>query len=208
VEAARCLLPTVAAGPLQGAAVEWIATLLDRWRGDSWPALGRSLATLEAYGGAGPSKSQGRIQTVVADIALDLAETLPRDSTISARDEFLVLAAKHADNAIQLASAFGDVAGAGIARLAHIRFSRLAGRNQDRRQAIAAVEATARRLDDRPLLGQTLAAMGDELLDLGYPGAAGDCFRDAITTLCGSRSPALAVWPRRALLLASERSDD
>lgn len=208
VEAARRLLPTAAASPLQGAAVEWIATLLDRWRGDSWPALGRALATLEAYAAAGPSKSLGRIQTVVADIALDLAETLPQDPLISARAEFLTLAARHADNAIQLADACGDTPGAGIARLAHIRWSRLASRNEDRRKAIAAVEATARRLDDRPLLGQALTAMAGELLDRDLPDAAGACFRDAITTLSASRAPALAVWARRALLRASERSDD
>ena len=107
-----------------------------------------------------------------------------------------------------LRTACGDTPGAGIARLAHIRWSRLASRNEDRRKAIAAVEATARRLDDRPLLGQALTAMADELLDRDLPDAAGACFRDAITTLSASRAPALAVWPRRALLRASERSDD
>jgi hypothetical protein len=185
--------------PHARAAIEWITALLERWRGDLWTALGRAISVTDAYIGLAIPTSVARIHSVVAEIALDLAET-PHDNGLSApRHEMLSLAGKYSAAAVAWSDAVRDPSGSGLAQLARVRHNRLSGGNQDGMPLIDRVEALARQRHDRALLGQVQTARGYELAARGGKEEAKMCFGEAMDTLASIDSIALRVWPQRAL---------
>lgn len=185
--------------PHTRAASEWITALLERWRGDLWTALGRAISVSDAYIGLAIPTSVARIHSVVAEIALDLAD-VPHENGLNApRDDMLSLAGKYSAAAVAWSDAVRDPSGSGLALLSHIRHNRLSGGNQDGMPLIDRVEALARRLRDGTLLGQVQTARGYELVACGSIEEAATCFRQAVATLTAMDSLAMAVWPQRAL---------
>src|SRR5205823_4055465 len=71
------------------ATVDWISALLYRWRANPEPALKLALAAADVYRKADIPNSNARIQAVVADVALDLAQYYPPGD---ARSAFLTIA--------------------------------------------------------------------------------------------------------------------
>ena len=206
VAEARRLIPLAPKRPLPAAAIEWMAALLDRWRGDLSGALRHAMAASEVYAGSGALSLDARIQSVVADIALDLAESFPTDGPHHARDAFVELASPYAKRAVQLAREAQSAADEGLSLLTRARYRRARGRNTEGIPTIEAVAHQADQLGDVPLLGQAHTALGNELAARGETEAALNCYRTALDVLARSDASAMAVWPRRALLRASEMS--
>jgi tetratricopeptide (TPR) repeat protein len=204
VEEARRLIPLAPKRPLQAAAIEWMAALLDRWRGDLSGALHHAMAASEVYAGSGGLALNARIQSVVADIALDLARSFATDGPHHARDAFIELAGPYAKRAVQLAAKAQSASDQGLSLLTRARYRRTRGGNAEGIPTIEAVAHMANQLGDVPLLGQAHTALGDELAARGEAEAALNCYRTALDVLARSDASAMAVWPRRALLRASE----
>ena len=188
----------------QGASIEWIVALLDRWRGSPATALQHALTAADILTKMNNPASYGRIQTIVADIALDLAETMPGES--QGKTDYLLLAEPHVMHALALARVNDarDEGGEALARLAYVRYSRLNGTSDDRPQAIAEIIQLAERTHDMPLLGQAMTSMGHELASRGEEEQAIHCYQAALDVLAGHEVPVLGIWARRALLIASE----
>lgn len=188
----------------QSATIEWIVALLDRWRGSPASALPHALAAADMLAKVDSPASYGRIQTIVADVILDLAETMPDASY--AKTNYLLLAEPHVEQALALARVHDarDEGGEALARLAYVRYSRLNGTSNDRPQAIAEIVQLAERTHDMPLLGQAMTCMGNELASRGEEERAMHCYRAALDVLAEHEVPVLGIWPRRALLIASE----
>jgi tetratricopeptide (TPR) repeat protein len=203
---ARHLIALAPKRPLQAAAIEWMAALLDRWRGELPGALQHAMTASEVYAGSGALALDARIQSVVADIALDLAESFPAEGPHHARDAFVELAGPYAKRAVQLAREAQSAAGVGLGLLTRARYRRARGRHTEGIPTIAAVAHQAHQLGDVPLLGQAHTALGHELAARGETEAALNCYRTALDVLARSDASAMAVWPRRALLRASEMS--
>jgi tetratricopeptide (TPR) repeat protein len=190
----------------QAAMLEWITALLLQWRGNAATGLHHALAAADTLAGSNNAPSYGRIQTVVAEIALDLAEMAPAEGSLQGKTAYLVLAHPYIDRALALARKTGaqDEPGEGLALLAHVRYARLSGADNDGLGEIETVLRTAKWLNDIPLQGQAMTSMGHELAARGDEEQAANCYRAAVDTLTLSEVPALGIRARRGLLLASE----
>lgn len=204
VKLARRLMPKVATMPLAAASVIWVQAHLDRIRGLPERALQPALQVAEVHEREASLTSQDRIETFVAEIALDLAERVPSGPSAMNRTPFLALARAHRRRAEKLALAAHDLPGMALAKLARARESRLRGSNEARVRIVESVIATAKKLQDAALLAQALTVLGGELSADNDGERAKNCWREALTVLEGSEVPALTVFPRRALLQASE----
>lgn len=209
LESAARLVPAVPEQRAEAAGIEWVRAQLYRWRGEKELALRHAMAAADVYVEVGSPTTSGRIQTVVADIALDLAETFPAGAHIGgARSAFVTLAGPYVERALSLAHESQDVEGEGMALLAHARYSRARGLNEDRLPAIEGVARTARRLADVALLAQAHTALGYELAARRESEAALACYRRALDTLEGSDVSALGVWAHRAIVRADHLGSD
>lgn len=186
--------------------LEWITALLLRWRGDAATGLHHALAAADALAELSTTPSYGRIQTVVAEIALDLAETAPAEGSHQGKTAYLMLARPYIDRALARARRTGeqDEPGEGLALLTHVRYSRLSGEVSDGLGEIETVLRTAKWLNDVPLQGEAMTSMGHELAARGEEDQAMACYRAALDALALSEVPALGMPARRSLLLASE----
>jgi hypothetical protein len=163
------------------------------------------LHALELYAPLNSPLNVARLRIVIADIALDIAQSfLPSSADVPSN--FIDLAATHLAQAMKANTMRIDPTGRALADLTYVRLSRLAGTNEDR---LALLEAGARRasmLGDLPLLGQVQTSLGDELRHLGNMQAAIDLFGQAVDTLLQSDAPTYAIWPKRALLEYKEHT--
>jgi tetratricopeptide (TPR) repeat protein len=198
---ARKLAPLAPGHLVDAATTEWIQAHIFRARSQPELALRPALAAADIYLDAGQPTSAARIQILVAEIALDLADHF----TIgSARSAFAKLGHAHTQVAKGLAKEAGDAIGEALAALASARYSRLCGRNENRIARLERVAHTAQQLDDSALLAQAVTALGDELASLGEKEQALNRYRDVISVLDRSDMPTLSLPARRALLLSQE----
>jgi tetratricopeptide (TPR) repeat protein len=204
LEEARRLIANLPAARLQAAAVSWIAALLSRWSGQPDRALLQAMAASEVYSTLGAPDAHGRILTVVADIALDLAGTFDTGNASLANEAFLELAEPYIRTSTALTRSAHDEAAEAMAALARVRYERASRQSTDRRHTIETITQAAQRLGDLPLLVQTRSALGDELASLGELEGSRQCYRNALDLLTNSDVPALGMWAQRALLRAAE----
>jgi hypothetical protein len=193
---ARHVLPFISDPGLDVAAIQWIEAHLFRWRGEPERALRPALAAAQMYAQWDAAGSAARIETVAADVILDLCASLPQGTD---RDALLVMAEPHLTRALDFAQAIGNELGVVLTRLTQVRWHRLRGDNVDRLGAIEQLAQTAQRRSDHALLAQAFTTRGDELLTLGEADAARACYRQVLAILDGSDVSALGVWARRAL---------
>lgn len=201
VRQASLLLPSPLAHSLDGATLAWTQALLDRWRGEPARAIQHALYAADRYTRLGSPASAARIQTVVADIRLDLAERLPPGSE---RERTFDQTWPHVRLALKLASEAGDRAGYGPAELVRLRYLRLRGTDRGRAPAIEQVVRLGEQLGDEALVAQGLTSLGDELLAGERTDAALACYREVLDLLEQSDVPAMGRWARRALRLEEE----
>lgn len=209
---ARRLLRGIAGYELQAAGIEWVEALLYRWSGQPEMALRNALHAAECYLRpqlAAEPLARARIFTVVADCALDVAESLPRQPHF-ARDRLIGLARPYTVYAVKTARDSAHAAGPedetvhALTLLTRARFDRLASRDNDRKAMIEYVVRIATHIGDRPLLAQAYTALGHELAASGDAEPALGCYRLALDVQRTGDADALAVWARRGLLRAAE----
>lgn len=197
-------LTSLAPHPTMQAAIEWIQMLLERWRGNARNALGQALALSVTYRDLGRAISSARLDTAVADIALDLIDSFPAATPSPARDDLLALAEKSADRASIALDQAKDLPGKGLALLAVARYDCMRGRQRRSLDTIENVEKLARQLHDDTLLGQAQTARGHALAAGGQLAASTNWYYQAIETFKADDAHAMCVWPQRALLVAQE----
>jgi hypothetical protein len=192
---AHRLVPLGAARSLEASTVLWLQAMLYRWRERPERALAPALTAAAAYMRRGPSASAVRIQTVVADITLDLAANAPLGTW---RDLLVETASSHLDLALRVAREIGDKQGQVLSRLIATRASRMRNDNVSRVDLIETLAREGHQLHDDALLAQAFTALGDELVARGEVESGLSCFRQVMGLLDGGETPALAVWAWRA----------
>ena len=191
----------------KAAAIEWVAALLSRWSGQKEHALRHAVAAAEIYSQANsPAQhmAYARIQATVADIALDLAESLKDQG----RQAFLALARPFARNAVKLTHDLGDISGEIPARLARVRYERVAGLSTDRLRLIESLRRRAQEIGDMACVCQTWTALGQELMHQGNTDSALNVYRRAVDVSIRYEMPANGHWAQRALFLDAEMRDN
>lgn len=191
--------------PLVAANVEWMEAHLYRWRRQPALALQPALVAAQVFTEAGSPASAARIQTFTADIQLDFAGALPDGSD---RDAQIALAGGHLTLAQELAGEAHDDSGISFALLTEIRYSRMAGENEDRLALAEDIIRAAHRLGDNVLESQAYTTLGDELAALNRLDAALSCYDQSLDMLIRGEVPALAVWAQSATHRAREQRDD
>ena len=201
LDEARSLVPVGAGHGLEASTIHWIQAMLYRWHGEPERALSPAQTAARAYMQAGASASAVRIQTIVADIALDLSLT-----AIGSTQRALMLetATSHLDVALRLAEEVGDTNGHVLTRLIQLRASRLRGDNTGRVGLIEVLAREGCQLNDDTLLARAFTTLGDELVSQGEQESGLTCYRQVLGLLDGSEMPALAIWARRAYHQARE----
>ena len=149
--------------------------------------------------------ARGRLQAVVADIALDAAETYEREPPGDAHAAMLGPAAPYSMRAVRFARETRDTMGEGIALLARARFERAAGYATSRTFAIEAAMTLARERDNIPLLAQAHTALGDEFVAVGAVERGLNRYRTMLDLTRPTEVPAIAHWAEVALIRASTR---
>ena len=161
-----------------------------------------------AMAAAGSPAAQGRIHTVVADIALDLAEDSVAGTPYAARTAFLKLAAPYVRRGVHLAREGADASGEALALLTRARYDRLSDHQVDRLRSINVVVRLARALQDAPLSSQAYVALGKELAAQGWDVAIQiNCYDKGQQALAGSDVGAIERLALREGLRARELRD-
>lgn len=197
-------LPQHRERPLLAAKLNWTSALLARWAGQPGEALQYAMAAFDIIGVHGSALSRTRLRIVLSDTLLDLANS----ASSGPRLHLLGNVEEHLLPALADARVSGDEPGEAMAQLAYARYLRATRRYEDRLAIIAFAERTARRLNDLPLLGQALAATGDELMALGERDSSLHAYGEALDVLHKSQAPAYIAWTQRALHLVREHMSD
>jgi tetratricopeptide (TPR) repeat protein len=181
--------------------IEWIWALIYRWRGKTSEALHRALVASEYYASGDAPASLGRIETIVAEIALDQAEFFGRGDSHSA---FLTIAGPYVHRGLALARESHDAMGECLALLTQARLSRVAKRNEDRIPDLERIIKTARRAGDGALLASSMTELGHELILRSETSSALRCYHKAVLLAETCGTPAMGRYAERALLLHQE----
>lgn len=201
---AERLIPQVPGCSMEAATIGWIRALLCRWSGAPERALRYAIATEDVYATAEQAASASRIQTIVADTALDLAETFPNGVRSDAGAACARLANRYAKRALASSRKVKDEGGLGVALLACARYDLMRGRNVDTRANIERVIRMAERLDDACLRVDAQTALGREIEARQNLDSALSAYRSARETAIAYNVQAMGVWAQRAILRASE----
>lgn len=208
LEEARDLCAMVPEARLEAGMIPWVQAVIGRYRGELAPALWDAMQACDIYSDAavGAPGAQARIQTVVADIALDMAEHAPAGKRYAARPALLKLAAPYVEHGLELARAGGDRAGEGLARLARARYERLSNGNSNRLWEIEIVLRLADDIDDATLRGQAYLVLGQERAARGESSDAQiDCYDRATEELAGTDLLAITMLARHAARRARDQ---
>ncbi|HEX6796680.1 MAG TPA: hypothetical protein VF116_03070 [Ktedonobacterales bacterium] len=199
---AHSLLDYVPSHQVRLGSINWIHALILRWQGHSAAALPYAVQADGAYEQATTPtarQSHGRLQTVTADIALDIVEELPEGS---ARDALLAFSEGLPARARTVARRYDDEIGAYLAALTRARWDRLADRNVATHDAIWDVVQGAKRIGNAALLAQAGTAWGLELVSRGWREVGLDQYRQTLADLRFTEVPAMGKWARGKLIEA------
>lgn len=194
---------------LAAANITWMRAIHDRWKGSLDSALAHAQRAAEIYARSGPPAGYGRIQAIVADIAMDLAESFPAVAPNYGRDAYLTLARPYVERALALAREQHDQGGEGIALLAVTRVNRLASAGlSNTLPTVESVLSLADDLRNPELRAQAYFALGQEFAARGEHARARSCYRLALAELDETEGVAMRLWSQRALLESEEMHPD
>lgn len=197
--AARKVAQRVSMPPLRRGNLAWIEALFYRWRAQPGRALDAGMAALAIVDMHATVLERSRLRTLLADIAMDLAERDGSGALGGLSYHFLGIADTYMSAARAGLATAGDHFARGLGTLTDARLARLTNRNVDRLAMIDGVARMAMEYEDRTVLGQVWHARGDEYLALGQPGSARTCYQKSVDMLKAAHMQGHSVWPRRAL---------
>lgn len=184
---------------LQLALLNWTRALLLRWRGLYEVALVHAMAAADVYASAGEPGSASRIQTIVAEIAMDLAERFRRQHQMQACASFLVLAEPYLQRAVDLARLNAIESSEVMALITETRLHVLLGHPGDRKPLLRRCASRARQHQDNAVVAQAYTALGGEYEAVGNIRLAVRWYEKALAILNEAQLAALGVWAQRAL---------
>jgi tetratricopeptide (TPR) repeat protein len=188
----------------ESAAHEWIRALICRWTNASDRGLAHAIQAADMLLQLGPSEAAGRIQTVVSDIALDLAHASSASGPRRGRAAYLALAQPYIVGALQMAPAHHDAIGEGLALLAEMRYKLLTTDDVPHIQQLESIVQQGLILQDTALTGQAYVVLGSQFAARGDFDQARGALRAARDTLGPTDNRALDLWAQRMWLQLQE----
>lgn len=188
----------------QAAYIQWLGAQVMRWHGEYDDALALAQNAAATLLDADSSMMSSRIQTIVAEIAMDQADALVSGDASWARTSFGERAMPYARRALHLARSAEDPIGVGLAELALVRIERFLNMTKNRVPKIEAVIRRAEKTRDAALHGKALSALADEFAHLGDFESARWRYRQAWRLLEEYDYKAMAAAPRRRFYELSE----
>jgi hypothetical protein len=188
-------------------ALEWLRANLFRWNGQPERALRHAMVAAGLYDGfdsLSAERAHGRLNAIIAEIALDLAEVLPTSGYLHGQDALLTFAAPYIERGVTIARKLDDKAGEDVAILVRLRHQRFTAADTDRIVTIERIARQAEQRGDPPTICHAKTALGYELLMAGDTDAALVVFRQAVDLSHLYEMPANGTWAYRALLRAQE----
>ncbi len=183
-----------------GAALDWIEALVINWTKGPEDALPLATTMAATYTRLGLRRMAGRANSLVAEIALDLAENFSLKNHTTLRAAFADKAEPYAVAATLDAKAAGDKIGEQLGLLAQQRWHLMRGSDLGGTKAIEDVLHAAQRLNDKALLGRAYMALGEARAAQGLIDNARECYGMACHIFEEFEMLALLTWPNRRLL--------
>jgi hypothetical protein len=197
---ARQLQAFAPAADLEPYFIEWIESLVLRYMGQPERAL-PLLTSIAARVDSMPSPGAlARVNTAIADSALDLAERARDQGEERALEPLFKLAQIHALKGEALGDTNFDEPGAMIARLALVRHSLLSASDKNRSGLTMSALKFAENTQDAFLLAQARTAQAQELLARGKDEVARDLLRLVVTTSAATDAPFIGEAAKKLLL--------
>jgi tetratricopeptide (TPR) repeat protein len=193
------LLQQAPGSELQVGLLAWTRALLYRWRGDLDQALIEGMRAAEIYTRAGAPNMASRIQGVVAEIVMDVAERYRDQAQPQASADFLTLAQGYAQRARDLAGTDETNASWIMAAITSVRLERLCDAPGDPAARVQRLTALANLRPDVAAKAQAYTELGREYEAAGDRTTAIAWYQRAVAILVEHKMVALAFWARRAL---------
>jgi tetratricopeptide (TPR) repeat protein len=183
---------------------DWVQALHARTRGELDRALHCAMRAADAFHIGTNLSSSSRVQTHVAETALDMAALFPSNSLSDARTAYLKLAGDYMRRGLSIARQGHDVTGACFARLTKCRYAWLTQPGERTLAKIGDVARQALKLGDMGLLGQAQTALGEAHRALGNREVALKWYGQALETLRVTQMPVLGLSAFRAIHRAND----
>jgi hypothetical protein len=197
IEAARLIpLTDLTRVQTEVANFHWLHALTNRFNGSPFVALKHVLAACDVYDQQGDSCSKDRLNYLIGEIELDVAEQAMPSAT---RTRLLQDADERLAFAEQLSVAVGDTSGLLLAQSARLRFRCDVDPAFNPVPGLHVILAKAKRRGDMSLFGQTLIALGDAQLAREKPTLACGYYRKAIAAYQDSQVKVYQLLARRKL---------
>ncbi len=196
---AKTLIPRAPDNVKASSLLAWTQALLLRWRGEYELALTAAMEAADGYARHSQPGMVSRIQGIVGEIALDLAERCKHTDQPLACAAFLSLAEPYIQRAIEIAAANDYGSSETMAFITHARLGLLRGDKQDRTGFLQEHAQRAAKHQDVAVMAQAYTQLGREYEAQSDILAARKWYRRAVEILQESQMTALGVWSQRAL---------
>jgi tetratricopeptide (TPR) repeat protein len=199
LDRANAQLAEIGEHPDSQARLAWMCALAYQSEGEYEEALAEAGAAVRYYRKLRDPEMLSRVETLTAEILLDLAEgrRTQDDETISAA--YLAQAVPHIERAVQLAFRGGFEASEALARIMRARWQRLQGTPGDRLPLLEELANKARQNQDMPTACLAYTAMGEECEGVADLTSARGWYERAIMVVKDLKIKSVAIKPRRAL---------
>lgn len=187
----------------------WVEAVWERWFGRLPIAYDTALRAYDMYSHLPPDKYFNEVATiggVISETAIDLADSLSKDPSSTARRTHLAVANSYIELAAKAANAAQNDLTAGITLLTHARFLAAVGRTTEAEHYVEVADMTANEQQNLAIAIQARTTRGRIYVLCGEKDRAVNCFQTALDLAHASALPALGVWARRELLWERELS--
>jgi hypothetical protein len=157
------------------------------------------MSAADIYARDGSTSMASRIEGVVAEIAMDLAERFRERRQPQAREASLMVAQVYAQRAVDLAGSDETDASRLMAEITHVRLERLRGTPGDRTSRLKDLATLGGVRRDVAIEAQAYTELGRECEISGDRDSAMSWYRQAVAIVNEHKLIALATWAQRAL---------
>jgi tetratricopeptide (TPR) repeat protein len=199
LDRAAAQLAEIGEHPDTQARLAWMRALAYQSEGDYEQALADAIAAVGYYRQLRDPEIVSRVETLTAEILLDLAEERRTQDDDTASAAYLAQAEPHIERAVQLAFHGGFGASEALARIMRARWQRLQGLPGDRQPLLEELANKARQSQDMPTACLAYTAMGEECEAVSDLISARGWYERAIAVVRDLKIESVAVRPRRAL---------
>ncbi|HEY7092450.1 MAG TPA: hypothetical protein VH393_04690 [Ktedonobacterales bacterium] len=199
LDQAAAQLAEIGEHPDAQARLSWMRALAYQSEREYEEALAEAGAAVGYYHKLRDPEMVSRVETLIAEILLDLAEERRPLDDDTASTAYLAQAEPHIERAVQLAFHGGFEASEALARIMRARWQRLQGMPGDRLPLLEELANKARQNQDMPTACLAYTAIGEECEAVSDLTSARGWYERAIAVVRDLKIESVAVRPRRAL---------